>query len=367
MSSTFISGRAVIRLTQGANPFVALFEETAESNLYPQIPSWSCWFIGRLSEGLEKIIRGSYYFDGGCKKGARGRAMKPESDLKAWKQALICPFKACSTTAKLTISRPYRSCSPVALCDRAQAIKDVCDSIGSKAGLTLHSYFSESYFQFDLTSEADLEAISLLVNRRIADATTFQEANNTLVSSWELMGGFFNGFGSPAEPIELLPLQPTSEKNFSILSIVTVPFATSPDYIVEKQCVVINGQVVSENALQWICNGSRWHLGASDEIAGAIRAIGDLKKIIQKKETLSPDEACLFAEPMDVTDLSTYQSGLYSKLIIGSFPKKLSAETISISLGLIEKGLVVRVGNNANWKTGSVMPATTEVQEALCF
>lgn len=92
MSSTYSSNKcAGVFQTDTGKPFYVLFEETAESNVYPRVARWSCISMGYIEDVLAVVFSSAACCVGESLRGAGGRPILPESYISAWLKALANP------------------------------------------------------------------------------------------------------------------------------------------------------------------------------------------------------------------------------------------------------------------------------------
>lgn len=85
MSSTYSSGKNVAAFTRENGEVVyALFEKTAESNVYPITARWGCIAVGSYDQVMLNVFQRATACEGGSLKGSCGRALKPENYIAAW-------------------------------------------------------------------------------------------------------------------------------------------------------------------------------------------------------------------------------------------------------------------------------------------
>lgn len=96
MSSTYSVGKkaAVIAAINGTL-YYALFEQTFESNVFPQTPRWSAIYFGTAAACMDTIIKYSAACEGGCLK-ERGGDTTPSAYIKHWREALANPVELAS-------------------------------------------------------------------------------------------------------------------------------------------------------------------------------------------------------------------------------------------------------------------------------
>ena len=88
MGSTYVSGysASAFRVREGY-AFVTQ-EETCESNVHPQYPTWSPRSIGTASELAGRIVQHAYCCDGGMTRGPRGRWIRAEHFIECSEAAI---------------------------------------------------------------------------------------------------------------------------------------------------------------------------------------------------------------------------------------------------------------------------------------
>jgi len=93
MSSTIWSGKRVAAFkTDDGVTIYALLAKTHESNVFPQIPRWSCFVIGTYEEVLLTIHEIMRSCEGGSTR-SRSGTITPENFLKAWLREFKAPVK----------------------------------------------------------------------------------------------------------------------------------------------------------------------------------------------------------------------------------------------------------------------------------
>jgi len=103
-----------------------LFEETYESNCFPQVPHWSARSVGSYEEMLAQVFRLAAACEGGALCSRRG-AMRPEACLKRWDQAFQAPFEMPDVDVRVEVTSSYRS--PV-LREEVPAVQATLRAIG---------------------------------------------------------------------------------------------------------------------------------------------------------------------------------------------------------------------------------------------
>lgn len=112
MSSTYSINKCAGVFQTSAGPFYVLFEETAESNVYPREPQWCCITMGYIEDVLRRVFAMAGSCEGGSLKGAGGRAILPETYIGAWLKALANPYSYPDQVIQLHSSNLFSSPVP---------------------------------------------------------------------------------------------------------------------------------------------------------------------------------------------------------------------------------------------------------------
>lgn len=254
MSSTYISDRAVVKLSDEMDPYVVLFSKSCESNLFPRQHRWSAFFFGRASKACRYISRVSYWFDDGGLRGGNGRSCTPEFDLKKWRTAFSKPLRYVSSSVTCSLKPPFGSISPEEYKSRVATVMSKCTQCGSQPTLDECA----ATLQFDLGKRVDLEAIEELCGSQ--EGTTF--------SPWQFFK--YSGFDDQKSSIELLPWY-AKVRHIEFMLTQHTPWDNS--YQATDIIVLEGGRVLAGNALKWVCQEIPWHHGAKDALQAALMAI----------------------------------------------------------------------------------------------
>ena len=111
MSTTYSTGRRISAARTATGIVYAMFEETYESNVFPQHPKWHCVGIGRLEATLKAIFDRSSSCEGGMVKTRHG-AITPEGYVASWLSELANPHAMRADTTVLESGEGWRCCFP---------------------------------------------------------------------------------------------------------------------------------------------------------------------------------------------------------------------------------------------------------------
>lgn len=92
MGSTIVTAKKVAFINSSTGVlFYALFEQTYESNVFPQRPRWGCRHFGTAESCMRRIICDAAATEGGILKG-KGRST-PTAWLKQWREEMAAPTR----------------------------------------------------------------------------------------------------------------------------------------------------------------------------------------------------------------------------------------------------------------------------------
>ena len=153
MGSTYaVQQRAAAMVAANGAIYYTLFEETYESNVFPQTPRWSANYFGTADACMIKAVLWSSAAEGGCLKGRSGN-ITPSGYLKKWRDALANPVTLDKTKVSAQIKEGFRTIEP--------AHKDCITSILARHGIIMDA---EDKFEIDLVEQPE-------VLQEILDAT----------------------------------------------------------------------------------------------------------------------------------------------------------------------------------------------------
>lgn len=177
MGRTHITAQlaAVIHNSQGL-PYFLLAEESYESNVFPQTPSWCAVFFGGYESAMDRIIQSACSIEGGS---LRGIAETPTGYIRAWRRHLANPHQLPRSCIVATVG-PYLSDIPPS---SLPAIAKAC----AQAGLAPPDPDAKTV-QFDLSDDRALSALAGAVGGgiegcypwRLFNATSFLRHTPTL-------------------------------------------------------------------------------------------------------------------------------------------------------------------------------------------
>lgn len=91
MGSTYsVNKQAAATVAPNGTIFFALFEQTYESNCFPQTPNWCAIYFGTAEACMERIISHATACEGGMLK-EKGGDTTPSAYIKHWREALANP------------------------------------------------------------------------------------------------------------------------------------------------------------------------------------------------------------------------------------------------------------------------------------
>lgn len=91
MGSTYsVNKQAAATVAPNGTIFFALFEQTYESNCFPQTPNWCAIYFGTAEACMERIISHATACEGGMLK-EKGGNTTPSAYIKHWREALANP------------------------------------------------------------------------------------------------------------------------------------------------------------------------------------------------------------------------------------------------------------------------------------
>jgi hypothetical protein len=92
MGATYSSASAAGAFTtKRGNQLVFMWEELCESNVHPQVPTWSLVFVGDANGAMDRVFQAAASAEGGSLRGSRGRDISPEGYISRWKKELSQP------------------------------------------------------------------------------------------------------------------------------------------------------------------------------------------------------------------------------------------------------------------------------------
>lgn len=108
MGATITTGKlsAAFKRADGSIIYF-LFEKTHESNVFPQVPRWSCIAIGDFKEVMLQVCHHASACEGGSLQGVCRRYIKPENYIAAWRRQLAETVQIVDRHIRLTIGASY--------------------------------------------------------------------------------------------------------------------------------------------------------------------------------------------------------------------------------------------------------------------
>ena len=353
MSSTYVSNRAVVQISDHADPFVLLFNETCESNCFPQVPKFSTNFFGRRSDAITKVIASAYYCDGGMVRGTKGKSITPEFELGKWEEAFANPLAWCAKTVVVPTKRQYQKNDEATAAALQEKIRDVCLTYQTQpkfyeyeAGCALGSEFL-----LDLSEEASLLAS--------------EELTSGLFSTWELFSGDYVHLLKKATP-QKLPACEGSPQDYSLLRLKVDRSYNDQPWFEEMACIVQDGHIVSNNAVHWLCNNIVHVDPKLNPISAARIEIAKYRRAVKALHAFSIDQVALTAlpiEPEALGKLNEWQTKELAAIGLEDTELALGEASLYKALQATDMGLKIRVeGSQSESKC-----AAFASQESLVF
>lgn len=365
MGSTWISKRAAVRISDDADPYVVLYEETCESNCFPRTPDWSARFFGRQSEAVRAIIIWSYYFDGGMSAGARGQSILPESNIKAWFTALDTPGSIPYSSVSLPVKVPYGDRDETVLRARIVEIKDVFTSLGCIPKIVNEDVALRCEFEFNLADKLDLAVLDKLINHPLEHPTKGSKA-----SAWHV---FDRGFSRPANPgakplTMLSDLAAPARLDYKVASVATHPYPGT-EYVDTKHCVIDRaGNVLSGYAFHWLFKVDAWQAEFKEPRKGALSAVKTGRaKIASATELVAKDFLLMPLDAAIVASLDKYDRERYESLGLTDVPSTVDSSGLVKALSFSERnGMSIKLTPESTAKVwANEASLAQESQDAL--
>lgn len=112
MSNTYSVGKKVAAVVAPNGViYYALFEQTYESNVHPQVPHWCAIFFGTAEACMKRIIDYAGACEGGCLK-EQGGWTTPSAYLKHWRNAMANPLELTTRTISVPFGEGLHALKP---------------------------------------------------------------------------------------------------------------------------------------------------------------------------------------------------------------------------------------------------------------
>ena len=129
----------------------------------------------------------------------------------------------------------------------------------------------------------------------------------------------------------------------------------------------MDGSIVSDNAVYWLCTNDTWHGGASDAMKGAMLALGELRKEVAASHAIEQSDIILTAYPLNTSGLPDHVIENYAKLGISNWSVRVKPEAVHIALDLINHGLVLHVDQSQLQQASQSLGTESTDQAAMPF
>lgn len=342
MSSTYYSGRAVFKMNDDPDPFVLIATETCESNCFPQIPKFCCNYFMRLSKAVTRLISDAESFEGGGARGAKGKAMLPEAELSAWNNAFKEPYVWFGIMLEVPLICPYAyAVERAAATERKAHIEQVCAKFSFVPKFVENSrIFAESHFEFDVRESGCWDVLNELFN--VSPAIPTGQYPGRFLSPWNVFDFVHTQHRAPAITLPECTEQP-AVASFVSVEVSFPEYASLTDV---KTCVVVDGVIVSNDAVWWLCNSAPAPRRGSNQFLDTAYALKQYRIQREHMPVFKAEQLGLIANPISedqARKMSVYTIDKLVKYELGTEAKELTASNAWVALDALGEGLVISV------------------------